>query len=64
MFQYIAQAADKPWQPGPYDGVELKVLHKDEATGAVTVLRKFAAGAIHPGAHASPGQRVGLRSFR
>ena len=38
MFQYIAQADEKPWQPGPYDGVELKLLHKDEATGAVTVL--------------------------
>lgn len=53
MFQYIAQAEDKPWQPGPYDGVELKLLHKDEQTGAVTVLRKFAAGAIIP-AHTHP----------
>ena len=53
MFQYIAQAADKLWQPGPYDGVELKLLYKDEATGAVTVLRKFAAGAIIP-AHTHP----------
>jgi hypothetical protein len=53
MFQDIAQADDKPWQPGPYDGVELKVLHKDEATGAVTVLRKFAAGATIP-AHTHP----------
>jgi quercetin dioxygenase-like cupin family protein len=53
MFQYIAQADDKPWQPGPYNGVELKLLHKDEVTGAVTVLRKFAAGAIIP-AHSHP----------
>ena len=53
MFQYITQADDKPWQPGPYDGVELKLLHKDEVTSAVTVLRKFAAGAIIP-AHTHP----------
>ncbi|OYW30203.1 MAG: hypothetical protein B7Z47_03895 [Chthoniobacter sp. 12-60-6] len=53
MFQYIAQAEDKPWQPGPYEGVELKILHKNEATGGVVVLRKFAAGKTIP-AHTHP----------
>ena len=53
MFQYIAQADDKPWQPGPYDGVQLKILHKDEATGGVVVLRKFEAGIEVP-AHTHP----------
>ena len=48
MFQYIAQAKDKPWQPGPYPGVELLVLHKNDATGGVTVLRKFHAGVTVP----------------
>ncbi len=53
MFQYIAQAEDKPWQPGPYEGVELKILHKNETTGGVVVLRKFAAGKTIP-AHTHP----------
>jgi len=58
MFEYIALAKDKPWQSGPYPGVELLVLHKNETTGGVTVLRKFHAGItvpphIHPLANES-----------
>jgi len=53
MFPYVALAKDKPWQPGPYPGVQLLVLHKNEATGGVTVLRKFAAGTTVP-AHTHP----------
>ena len=53
MFPYTALAKDKPWQPGPYEGVELLVLHKNETTGGVTVLRKFHAGVTVP-AHIHP----------
>lgn len=53
MFQYVALAKDKPWQPGPYPGVELQVLHRNEQTGGVVVLRKFAAGVTVP-AHVHP----------
>lgn len=53
MFTYAVLAQDKPWQPGPYEGVELLVLHKNEATGGVTVLRKFKAGVTVP-AHLHP----------
>jgi len=53
MFQYIALADQKPWQPGPYAGVELKILHRNEATGGLVVLRKFAAGTEVP-AHVHP----------
>ena len=53
MFQYIALAKERSWQPGPYAGVELLVLHKHEATGGVTVLRKFHAGVTVP-AHTHP----------
>src|SRR5204862_1021648 len=53
MFQYVALAKDKSWQPGPYAGVELMVLHKNEATGGVAVLRKFKAGTTVP-AHIHP----------
>jgi len=48
MFQYIALSKDKSWQPGPYPGVELLILHKNETTGGVTVLRKFKAGVTIP----------------
>jgi quercetin dioxygenase-like cupin family protein len=53
MFQYITTAEEKSWQPGPYPGVELLILRKDELTGGVTVLRKFSAGATVP-AHTHP----------
>lgn len=58
MFPYTTLAQDKPWQPGPYEGVELLVLHKNEQNGGVTVLRKFKAGLtvpahIHPDANES-----------
>ena len=53
MFQYIALARDKNWQPGPYAGVELMVLHKNEPTGGLVVLRKFKSGTTVP-AHTHP----------
>jgi quercetin dioxygenase-like cupin family protein len=53
MFPYIALSSEKSWQPGPYEGVELLPLHKNEATGGVTVLRKFKAGTVVP-AHIHP----------
>ena len=65
MFQYVAAAEGKSWQPGPYPGVELMVLHKNEKTGGVTVLRKFRAGTtvpahIHPQANESAYVLSGL----
>ena len=53
MFPYVTLTKDKQWQPGPYDGVELLVLHKNETTGGVTVLRKFKSGLTVP-AHIHP----------
>lgn len=53
MFQYVALAKDRPWQPGPYPGVELMVLHRQEATGGLVVLRRFQAGTTVP-AHVHP----------
>jgi quercetin dioxygenase-like cupin family protein len=53
MFPYVALAKDKKWMPGPYSGVELIILHRNEATGGVTILRKFAAGVTVP-AHIHP----------
>jgi quercetin dioxygenase-like cupin family protein len=48
MFPYVASQEGKQWMAGPYPGVELIVLHKNEATGGVTVLRKFHAGVTVP----------------
>ena len=53
MFQYVALAQEKQWQPGPYPGVEIMVLHKNETTGGVVILRKFQAGVTVP-AHIHP----------
>jgi quercetin dioxygenase-like cupin family protein len=53
MFPYVAFEKDRDWQPGPYPGVELLVLHKNEQTGGMTVLRKFHAGTTVP-AHTHP----------
>jgi quercetin dioxygenase-like cupin family protein len=53
MFPYVALESERKWQPGPYAGVELLVLHKNEQTGGVTVLRKFQAGFTVP-AHIHP----------
>jgi quercetin dioxygenase-like cupin family protein len=53
MYPYVALQSDKKWQPGPYAGVELLVLHRNEQTGGMTALRKFAGGATIP-AHLHP----------
>lgn len=53
MFPYTALAIEKSWQPGPYPGVEVLILHRHEATGGVTILRKFHAGVTIP-AHRHP----------
>ncbi|MDA1273177.1 MAG: cupin domain-containing protein [Verrucomicrobia bacterium] len=53
MFQYLALAKEKSWQLGPYPGVDLMVLHKNQTTGGVTVLRRFKAGTTVP-AHIHP----------
>lgn len=53
MFPYTTQAGETQWQAGPYEGVELLVLHKNESTGGLALLRKFKAGLTVP-AHIHP----------
>src|SRR5687767_8107146 len=53
MFPYVSLAREQQWQPGPYAGVELMILHKNEQTGGLTVLRKFKEGTTVP-AHTHP----------
>src|ERR1700688_854700 len=53
MFPYVTLAENKEWQPGPYPGVDLLILHKNEQTGGITILRRFRAGVTVP-AHIHP----------
>lgn len=53
MFPYITLAQDQTWRAGPYPGVELLVLHQNQTTGGMTLLRKFGAGITIP-AHIHP----------
>jgi quercetin dioxygenase-like cupin family protein len=53
MFPYVTLAKDKEWQPGPYPGVDLLILHKNEQTGGISILRRFHAGMAVP-AHIHP----------
>jgi quercetin dioxygenase-like cupin family protein len=53
MFPHVAMTNGKTWQPGPYEGVELMILHQHESTGGVVLLRKFKAGHTIP-AHTHP----------
>jgi quercetin dioxygenase-like cupin family protein len=53
MFPYVSLSKDQNWKPGPYPGVEIAILRKDEKTNGVTILRKFAAGIVVP-AHIHP----------
>src|SRR6266700_279488 len=53
MFPYSAFTPDNHSHPGPYPGVELMFLHRNEQTGGVAVLRKFHAGVTVP-AHIHP----------
>jgi hypothetical protein len=61
MFPYVALAKDKVWQPGPYEGVELMILHKHETTAGLVVLRKFKAGHT---ARSPRGERMALCAGR
>jgi len=37
-----------PWEPTPYPGVEIKVLLRDEESGLLTALFRWAPGAVLP----------------
>jgi quercetin dioxygenase-like cupin family protein len=53
MFPYMTSAISGHWQPGPYPGVDLLTLHKNDQTGGITILRRFHAGITVP-AHIHP----------
>jgi len=36
MFPYVALSKNKAWQPGPYEGVELMILHQHNTIPAHT----------------------------
>ncbi|HEU0059000.1 MAG TPA: cupin domain-containing protein, partial [Hyphomicrobiaceae bacterium] len=45
--RYVDVAA-LPWQPTRFEGVELKILMQDPATGLLTALTRFQPGAVLP----------------
>ena len=53
MFPVTIIESQQDWQDGPYEGVKLKILNKNESTGGITVLRKFEEGTVVP-AHIHP----------
>lgn len=53
MFPITIPSEQGTWIPGPYPGVELRILRRDDASGGVTVLRRFHAGVTVP-AHTHP----------
>jgi anti-sigma factor ChrR (cupin superfamily) len=48
MYQLKRVANDDGWTALDFPGVEVKVLHKDEVSGATTVLTRLAPAAIIP----------------
>lgn len=48
MYDVKIHESEVGWTPLEIPGVSLKVLHKDEATGAMAVLTRIAAGASIP----------------
>jgi hypothetical protein len=48
MYQIMVRESELPWADLGMPGVSMKVLHKDEATGAMAVLTWIEAGASIP----------------
>ena len=44
----IVEVASLPWLPTKYSGIEIKVLLKDEESGLLTALFKWAPGSVLP----------------
>jgi len=44
----LVNVADAPWQPTPYEGIDIKVLMSDEETGLMTALFRWQPGSVLP----------------
>ena len=59
MYQITVREGELPWADLGMPGVSMKVLHKDEATGAMAVLTRIEAGASIPAHwHSKADERV------
>src|SRR5262245_66581507 len=50
----ILRTTELPWHPSPAPGVERRMVSRDDATGVVTSIVRYAPGASYP-AHSHPG---------
>src|SRR5688572_21547105 len=50
----ILRTTELPWLPSPTPGVERRMLSRDDATGVVTSIVRYAPGASYP-IHSHPG---------
>lgn len=48
MYEIAKHAKDIPWSALDIEGVEIKVIHEDKTTGALTVLTRMNEGACIP----------------
>jgi len=48
MYQLLTHIDQLKWEPLEIKGVSIKPLHKDENTGAMSVITKMEAGAVIP----------------
>jgi anti-sigma factor ChrR (cupin superfamily) len=48
MYETMLETGTIPWTPLDFPGVEMKVLRKDEATGAMAVLTRIGPGGEIP----------------
>lgn len=48
MYQITVREGELPWADLEMSGVSMKVLYKDEATGAMAVLTRMRPGAVIP----------------
>lgn len=44
----LVEIEKMPWTPTPFEGIEIKVLVRDEATGLMTALFRWQPGAVLP----------------
>ena len=48
MYERTVDTDQLDWSPLDFDGVSVRVLHRDESTGAMTVMTRMVPGSVIP----------------